>query len=303
MKSNLILLNEKNWSQITSRLDHFPFRISSLQYIDKELYLKPISFKYNLFGKEKYISNQHEVEINTGEYLLATNIDACEVQINMNKGQDLGLCVDIESELLVEALSLFYNPQSLATSYLQIVFFTENSFFNKFKSNKYFDQYLHQLFLKIHNQELIHSDEVSFEFLKQFVFHHSMYLRYFQQVNVLKMSTRKDLYHRMMIAYNMIHDHLYSSVSMEALAQEVFLSKYRFYHLFKDTFGISPYQYVLKIKLLEAIKIFKKGYSWSEIASLLNFSDLAAFSKLFKKQFKLSPSEYALAHKRRKGHA
>lgn len=63
--------------------------------------------------------------------------------------------------------------------------------------------------------------------------------------------------------------------------------------IFSEKFGCSPKHYLLKLKLKKSCRLLMTtGLPISVISSSLGFEDQLAFSKLFKKEFSLSPSEY-----------
>lgn len=289
-----IVLNENNWSEILSEINSFPFRISEIRKINKELELKRVSFKYNMQGRETYVCDGQEVILNPNEYLISTNHSRCEVMIDEHVSDDKGLCVDMNMEWLQEGLNVMLNPISYFDNENKHNYFLDVTFFNKFQSNVYFDTFLQALFLKIKNSETLSNEELGMQFIRTFLFHHSEYITFFKRIPVLKKSSQRQLYDKMLEARNMLHDSRYADISITDVSRSVFLSPFRFFHLFKETFGISPYKYLLQLKLNEAMKLFKSGkYTWTEIASLLYFSDIQSFSKSFKKFYRMSPNEYA----------
>lgn len=65
------------------------------------------------------------------------------------------------------------------------------------------------------------------------------------------------------------------------------------FRIFKQTFGISPREYLSKLKVNEAKKLLMKPrYSISDIGSSLGYSSLANFSRQFKRWTNLSPHEF-----------
>ncbi len=69
-------------------------------------------------------------------------------------------------------------------------------------------------------------------------------------------------------------------------------SRRSFFRYWKEVFQQTPKQYLLNLRLQEAAR--KLGYETpiSEIANSLYFNDLSHFSKQFRKQFGITPSEY-----------
>lgn len=63
--------------------------------------------------------------------------------------------------------------------------------------------------------------------------------------------------------------------------------------IFHEKYGISPKQYLISLKLKKARRLLTTTeLSVSVISSSLGFDDQLAFSKIFKKEFSVSPSEY-----------
>jgi AraC family transcriptional regulator len=85
----------------------------------------------------------------------------------------------------------------------------------------------------------------------------------------------------------------HANISLTDLASCVHLSPFHFSRLFRQTLGISPYQYVLRMKIEHAKKmIIHYNGSLSEIAYTLNFTDQAHFSNVFKKVTGICPREF-----------
>jgi AraC family transcriptional regulator len=92
-------------------------------------------------------------------------------------------------------------------------------------------------------------------------------------------------------------DHVRSSthanISLTDLASCVHLSPFHFSRLFRQTLGVSPYQFVLQMKIEHAKKmILHYSGSLSEIAYSLNFTDQAHFSNVFKKITGICPRQF-----------
>ena len=82
-------------------------------------------------------------------------------------------------------------------------------------------------------------------------------------------------------------------ITLEQLSRLVKLSPRNFQQIFKDYFGISPFQQLIKIRLNHASKLLRKtDYSISEISYATGFGDGAYFTRQFNKMFHMSPSVY-----------
>lgn len=89
------------------------------------------------------------------------------------------------------------------------------------------------------------------------------------------------------------HDCMELDIGLVELANLVHLSPYHFGRLFKQTIGLSPYQYLLQLRIEFAKKlIIERAGPLADIAYQLNFSDQAHFSNAFRKATGISPRKY-----------
>lgn len=90
-----------------------------------------------------------------------------------------------------------------------------------------------------------------------------------------------------------INSHLGDDLSIDNLARLTYLSKYYLMRKFKSDTGYSIHQYVTSKRLLLARSLLQTtAQSITEICYTCGFRDYSAFSREFKKQFKITPKEY-----------
>lgn len=83
-------------------------------------------------------------------------------------------------------------------------------------------------------------------------------------------------------------------LTVEDICHEFFISRSSLQALFKASIGCSPKNYIINLKLEKSKEmILKNQYTISEISYLLGFSSIHYFSRLFKKYFDISPSQFA----------
>ena len=84
-----------------------------------------------------------------------------------------------------------------------------------------------------------------------------------------------------------------SDLSAQMVASELCMCRALFFSKMKAVSGVSFSNYVRIIRLKKAIELMKTGkYSLLDISKEVGFSSLSYFSKSFKQQFEISPSEY-----------
>lgn len=83
-----------------------------------------------------------------------------------------------------------------------------------------------------------------------------------------------------------------NSYSVVEMAAELGISRSLLYTKVKALTGMAPADLLRSHRMEQACLMLKKGYTVSETAYATGFSDPAHFSKMFKKRFGTSPSEY-----------
>lgn len=78
-------------------------------------------------------------------------------------------------------------------------------------------------------------------------------------------------------------------LTLSQLSKASFLSESRLAHLFKKQLGISVHQCILWKKILVAVLKSREGYSLTECAHYVGFSDSSHFNKVFYKMFGVNP--------------
>lgn len=87
-----------------------------------------------------------------------------------------------------------------------------------------------------------------------------------------------------------------SEFSVEQLSSELSMSNSQLYLKMTAIINLSPLDFIRKIRLKRAAQLLKSGeYRISEVAFMVGFQDSKYFSKIFKKEYKILPSEYAKA--------
>lgn len=83
-----------------------------------------------------------------------------------------------------------------------------------------------------------------------------------------------------------------SEIDIDKKALKLGLSPNFFRKVFKEAVGITPFAYVLKIRLNEAKSLLLQGLSVRAVAEKVGFDDCLYFGKVFKKHVGVSPSVY-----------
>lgn len=94
-------------------------------------------------------------------------------------------------------------------------------------------------------------------------------------------------------ALDYIQEHLGEEISLEAIAKHLQMSQYYFSHLFKQSMGVSPYQYVLQQRIERSKQLLKQSQlTVAEIALESGFASQTHLLKHFRKFTGMSPTKY-----------
>lgn len=98
---------------------------------------------------------------------------------------------------------------------------------------------------------------------------------------------------RLKEAIQYIHKNLTEKITVAKLAAMCYMSQSAFYQLFKDMFGISPLEYVLKTRIEHAKKLMSNpGINITDVCYASGFNNLNHFAKMFKRMEGISPKQY-----------
>ncbi len=293
LRTKTLILDANNWTKHVQHLKQYPIRISEFYTLNSNLTMSDLSLKYVVKGSELYYNGKEDFRLNEQSFLIGNNQQKCEIHIN-SKQKDVGLCIDLDPELLKKALQSTVFPDELEESNYQNWFLTDELFMTSNKASGSFSAYLNNIAVNIQKGTYEGSyafDEVQLEILKHLINSQFPLIQYYYRLKVVKQSTRKELLKRLMVAKNYIEDNCCNNITIQDLSKISLISEYRFFHLFKSVFRQSPYQFLLSNKMLKAKELYKSGkYKWSEIAILLGYDNISSFSKAYKKYHGVSAS-------------
>lgn len=88
-----------------------------------------------------------------------------------------------------------------------------------------------------------------------------------------------------------INENLTKELTVDVLAEQVFLSRYHFMRLFKAQTGTTVHAYVRQKRLLYAARLIREGHPAVQAAVESGFSDYSAFHRAFRESFGISPGQ------------
>ena len=92
---------------------------------------------------------------------------------------------------------------------------------------------------------------------------------------------------------NYFEDHYSEKISLDQIAENMYLSPFYISRIFKRETGDTPIRHLINIRLEKAKELLENGFDGSiqEVAAEVGYDDVYHFSKLFKKRFGMPPSK------------
>jgi len=92
---------------------------------------------------------------------------------------------------------------------------------------------------------------------------------------------------------NYFEDHYSEKISLDRIAENMYLSTFYISKIFKSETGEAPIRHLINIRLGKAKEILEQtpGMSIKEVAAQVGYEDVYHFSKQFKKHYGISPSQ------------
>jgi len=112
----------------------------------------------------------------------------------------------------------------------------------------------------------------------------------FMRVPAAKTSTRRELFRRLQIAREYLHESVDRRISLEEVSREACLSRYHLHRAFRRVFRLTPHAYVTALRLNRARSLLQDGRAVTDVAMDIGFTSVSAFTRLFRSRFGLPPS-------------
>lgn len=94
-----------------------------------------------------------------------------------------------------------------------------------------------------------------------------------------------------------INKHYHEDITLELLSEKAYMNKFYLVHAFKQYKGISPINYLIRLRIQQAKELLETtNYSIASISDSCGFSSQSYFSQVFKKSCGMTPNAYRKNH-------
>ncbi len=269
---------------------------SSIKSLDANLSFKNFSIKYVISGDEIYRLKEQDYTLKGGDYLLCNK--HCEGKVFIDsKTHVKGICIDIASEMVSEIVASLIAPDT------NISDLTLDRYFNSqdFLEQQYTAKTTHLGSQLIHLDNMIQKNPYdNYQFDPEFYYRLSEgivadyipVVKQFQAIRSVKSETKKDLLRKLAKGKTFIELYYKMEIDIARVAEESNISQYHFFRLFRDVYGVSPYQFIKQKRMQAASEILlKQRLPLAQLAMEVGYSDIFSFSKAYKQYFGCPPSQ------------
>ena len=115
---------------------------------------------------------------------------------------------------------------------------------------------------------------------------------YSQQIQRLQeeLYPRENLTRRIIRAKQFIDHHYEKQIDLEAISGKAYVSKYHFIRLFKRYYGLTPHQYLTRVRIAKAKELLRDGMTVQRVCFAVGYDSITSFSALFKRMTGTTPS-------------
>ena len=92
---------------------------------------------------------------------------------------------------------------------------------------------------------------------------------------------------RQVLSY--INEHFREPLSVDTLAEQIYMSRYHFMRLFKAQTGTTVHAYIRQKRLMNAARLIRDGVPAAKAAESSGYGDYSAFHRAFRESFGVSP--------------
>jgi AraC-like DNA-binding protein len=118
-------------------------------------------------------------------------------------------------------------------------------------------------------------------------------LQKLSRLSFTKTKTKEEILKRLAVAKDFINSNYNKNVLLEDISACCCLSVNHLLRTFKEAYGISPYQYLIQLRINRAKQLLQStNYPLSEIVGLIGFENTSSFIRLFKQLVKMTPAKF-----------
>lgn len=106
------------------------------------------------------------------------------------------------------------------------------------------------------------------------------------------------LYRRIVQAKVFMDTHYAEALDLDNVSDEAYFSKFHFIRLFRKTYGLTPHQYLVAVRMGQAKNLLVTEAPVTDVCYAVGFESVSSFTRLFKRRVGLTPAAWQAAQRR-----
>lgn len=297
MESFFYKITEENKLNLNKPVDTDRVYYSELNEWFTSNAFRSFGLKYVIDSCIHYQVGKKQHNLHSGDFMLTCKQPYVKAFFETEKPVK-SICIDIKPETVDEAFTVMlakddYDFDNYLDSYFKHPFFFETVC--PVRSSPDFHFKLNQLVENIKNGDINEhlNREWFLDLVEKVIYHEYGNYLALNGIHSVKPSTKKEILERLKFGKQYIDDNFVLINDIAEVAAVASLSEFHFFRSFKQAFSVTPYQYLLNKRLELAKSLLQnKDQSLNKIAVQCSFTDLATFSKAFKRQYGVAPTQF-----------
>jgi len=271
---------------VNSEFSKSKFILSHLNIYDNKTEQSPLSIKIVSEGLERYSVNNRNYKLEANSYLIVNKSDALEVNVKTDSITK-GVCIYPPQDLIDEVFNFRLKSEKELLEFenhndKKITFTQKKNAMMETSTGVFLKQHLPQITASSSQFTSKDFNNLYIQLAEHLVNDQLQIDAQLMNFSSSKKQTKEELYRRISLAKDYIHENYKEKIIIEDLATVSCLSKYHFLRSFRDFYKCTPYQYILHLKLKDAQQLFANGFSYSHISEAIGFSDPKNLRKALK---------------------
>lgn len=150
-----------------------------------------------------------------------------------------------------------------------------------------------QLLRQDHEEGPLRRDELLFQLVSHLLGEQLKWNARVRELPMVKAGSRHEIARRLSLATDYIYSCPGEAHRLEDLARISCLSKFHFLRMFTFVYGETPHQFINRVRIERSKELLHSARSIQQIASALGFRDASSFSRLFRQQVGVYPTQFA----------
>lgn len=256
---------------------------------DREAY----TLKFVFAGEEKCTVNKRNISIFPDSFIVLnhgtdynTTIDSITPVNTLSLAFDASFVKDFSSTCQLSDENLLDGKSKNAPLFLETLYpFVGDMKYNVLHLKSQIDKGL--------DNEMLINEYLHHCLLNYYGIYHKEITQKVNRLSFIKTKTKEEIIKRLVLAKEYINSNYNTDVSLDDISAYCCLSVNHLLRTFKEAYGISPYQYLMQLRINRAKHLLKTtDYPLGEIVGLIGFENTSSFIRLFKNSVCMTPSKF-----------